>query len=84
MDRILFYNYVDFELNPNSSIEQVTVEFARRMNIPISFARNQVVNYLEDRGVLGENRRSGDGKNVASLAKAITNQVRNVRCSKFN
>lgn len=67
------YQYDDLEIRFN--LDQIAYELARRLDFPLSMAKNQVMRYLTDSRIDYKSNRSGNKNNVEQLKKAISKNV---------
>lgn len=59
----------------NSKLDYLTYELARRFDLPVNVARNQVKNYISESGTFKKNKQKGNRQNVLELMKAISENV---------
>lgn len=71
----MHYGGLRYEENMMEIVENFSRELCRRFDIPFSIAKNQVINYFEEKRVSRRNQRKGKGSNVAALSKAITKNI---------
>ncbi len=69
------YQYEDYDLDMKLNMEQIAFELARRLDFPLSMARNQVMRYITDRRIEYKSNRRGNRNNVEELGKAISRNV---------
>ena len=64
------YQYDDLEIRFN--LDQIAYELARRLDFPLSMAKNQVMRYMTDSRIDYKSNRNGNKNNVEQLKKAIS------------
>lgn len=57
------------------TLEKLTYELARILDIPVGAARNQIRHYMNDREILSKDKKKGNKNNVLELIKAISSNV---------
>ena len=64
-----------FNFDDEDNRDMLTYEFAQKMDIPLSVARNEVNRYLHSQDILYSVNRKGNEVNVKNLVKAISENV---------
>lgn len=76
IEEVLYNNFnEDLEFGIEHNIEHITFEVANILGLPMSFVKNKVFRYIENRDILMKNRKKGNSSNVTQLVKAISNKV---------
>lgn len=76
IENILFqYDDMEFDVDIERKADYLTYQLSQKLDIPRSFAQNQVRLYLSEHEVTGKNKRKANGNNVVELSKAISANV---------
>lgn len=70
-----YYKHPLFNLDNEESREMLTYEYAQKMDLPLSVARNEVNRYFHNQDTLYSVTRKGNEVNVKNLVKAISENV---------
>lgn len=63
------------EIKSEIEIDDLAYELSRRIDVPMSYARERVYQYFNDKEIIESNKRKADRKNVVQLMKAISENV---------
>lgn len=76
IESIMFhYDELMSDDNIEHKIERLSFEVSRTLEIPVSVAREQVINYINRKELFINNKRKGNRNNVVELVKAIAENV---------
>lgn len=76
IERIMHRYYdIDSGLSTGLSLEQLSFELARRLDLPVSVARNQVMQYIAEQRIERKSNKKGDRSNVDAFIRAISHNV---------
>lgn len=68
--------YNDILNNQNINLNEIAFEVAKRADIPISYAKRRVIDYLNNEYNLEEESKKGDKRKVISLSEAIKKNIK--------
>lgn len=76
IERIMHRYYdIDSGVSIGISLDQASFELARRLDLPIAVARNQVLQYITEQRMERKSNKKGDRRNVEAFVKAISRNV---------
>lgn len=69
------YQYEGIYSEMRFNIDQIAFDLARRLDFPLSVARNHVIQYISEQHIENKNQKRGDRQNVEQLGKVISRNV---------